>query len=184
MAAAPDSFGARLRASESFAGESFSQGPVGVRALKRLLILIAPLLSACGTLSMGGLMHMHPSQEFCASRGLTLDPATKQCVTPPPPPHIAQAPPPPPVAPPPPPQQRLGPSVPIDPDAKIAPELQQNFDLMSELAHYVRASGYRCASISALQPLPVSRGYILICNHFTFRFNIEEKGDRWSVILD
>lgn len=82
------------------------------------------------------------------------------------------------------PQQPLGLSVPIDSDAKIDPELEQNRDLMSQLAYYVRASGYRCESISALQPLPASRGYVLICNRSTFRYDIEAKGDSLTVTLN
>jgi len=136
-------------------------------------------------------MHAHPTQEACASRGLALDPATKECVTRPPPqplpaaaavavaPSRADQPPPPPA-----PQPPLGASVPIDSDAKIDLALQQNTDLMSQLAHYVRASGYRCESISALQPLPDSRGYVLICNRFALRYRIATKGDRLTVTLN
>jgi hypothetical protein len=140
-----------------------------------------------GPLNVANLMHTHPTQQSCASRGLTLDPATKECAKPAPTPQPpaeapalglsrpAQA------QPPRAPQQPLGPAVPIDSDAKIDPELQQNPDLMSQLAHYVRASGYRCESISALQPLPDSRGYVMICNRFALRYDIATQGDRLTV---
>jgi hypothetical protein len=151
---------------------------------------------------------MHPTQEFCATRGLTLDATTKQCVTPPQPttappsapavtgslPKVAQAQPQPapsapsappaaPVQPPPPERQRAAPAVPIDPDAAIYPEFSQDFDLMSELAHFVRASGYRCDSISALAPLASSRGFKLVCNRFSYKYAIEQKDGRSTVTV-
>ena len=176
--------------------------------LKHVLILAALMLAACalpGASDTGLMSIMHPSQEYCASRELALDAATKQCVTPrqstaapatttpasapapsvtgsvpqaaqaghsaspvpaaPPGPAASPGPAPPvspsipaalpaPAQPPPPERQRATRSVPIEPDAVIHSELAQDFDLMSELAHFVRASGYRCDSISALQPLP------------------------------
>jgi len=63
----------------------------------------------------------------------------------------------------------------------IYAELSQDFDLMSELAHFVRASGYRCDSISALQPLPPSRGFKLACNRFNYKYAIENK-DGHSIV--
>ncbi len=74
--------------------------------------------------------------------------------------------------------------MPIEPDAVIYPELAQDFGLMSELAHFVRASGYRCDSISALaplRPLAPSRGYKLVCNRFSYKYAIENK-DGGSIV--
>ena len=71
--------------------------------------------------------------------------------------------------------------MPIEPDAVIHSELAQDFDLMSELAHFVRASGYRCDSISALQPLPLSRGFKLVCNRFNYKYAIENN-DGHSIV--
>jgi hypothetical protein len=189
-------------------------------ALVRLFLILAALtLTACALPGVSGTNSftstMHPTQEFCASRGLTLDATSKQCVTPqatkPPSsapaeavtgslPQVAQvqgqsqpktsAPSAPPVAPaalaPPPPQvhQWAAPSVPIEPDAVIYPELLQDFDLMSELAHFVRASGFRCDSISALRPLPPSRGFTLVCNRFNYKYAIENKDGRSIVTVE
>jgi hypothetical protein len=153
---------------------------------------------------------MHPTQDFCASRGLTLDEKTKQCVTPPPPTAsppaaepatgslpkgahpqpqaqpapAASAPPTVPAQPSPQERQQAGPSVPIEPNAVIYAGLSQDFDLMFDLTHFVRASGYRCDSISALQPLPVVRGFKLVCNRFTYKYAIEQKDGRSIVSVD
>ena len=81
-------------------------------------------------------------------------------------------------------RQRADPTVPIEPDAVIYPKLSQDFALMSELAHFVRATGYRCDSISALQPLPPSRGFKLVCNHSDFKYAIENKDGRSIVTAE
>jgi hypothetical protein len=65
----------------------------------------------------------------------------------------------------------------------IHAELRQDAELMFELVHYVRASGYRCASISGLQPLSYAKGYKLVCDHFSFRYAIEDKDGRTTVTV-
>ena len=169
------------------------------------------ILTACAAPGVSGvnsfMSAMHPTQDFCASRGMTLDAATKQCVTAPPtaapqqsqasesatgslpqvapvqsksPPAQSTAPsqtpaplvqptssPPTPAMQSPAPEHRPATlSVPLELNAVIHAGLQQDYDL-SELAHFVRASGYRCDSISALQSLPSARGFRLVCNHFS-----------------
>ena len=74
-------------------------------------------------------------------------------------------------------------SVPIEPNAVIYAGIQQTFDL-SQLAHFVRASGYRCDSISALQPLQSAHGYRLVCNRFNFRYAIEDKDGKFVVAVE
>jgi hypothetical protein len=117
--------------------------------------------------------------ELCASRGLTLDATLGQCVTPKSapqlPPQVVQVQPPP-AAPVHSQQgQRAAPLVQIESDATINPELKRDVAQMDELAHFVRASGYRCDSISALRPLPTSNGFKLACNHSTYKYEIEDK---------
>lgn len=188
--------------------------------MRLFLIPAALTLSACALPGVSGtnsfLGSLHPTQEFCASRGLTLDLTTKQCVTPPQPappaaevtgslPPGAQKPaqsqPAPPAAstaspaaaasapaaisaqPPPQELQRPAPLAPIEPEAVIYAELRQDFDLMSELTHFVRASGYRCDSISALAPLSYAHGFKLVCNHFNYKYAIEDKDGRSIVTV-
>jgi hypothetical protein len=119
------------------------------------------------------------TQELRASRGLTLDATLGQCVTPKSapqlPPQVVQVQPPP-AAPVHSQQgQRAAPLVQIESDATINPELKRDVAQMDELAHFVRASGYRCDSISALRPLPTSNGFKLACNHSTYKYEIEDK---------
>jgi hypothetical protein len=225
--------------------------------VKHVVILAALGLTACalpGASGTGSLLGgMHPTQEFCASRQMTLDPATKQCVTPsqqaatqsppttgsvtPSPasgsatgsspqsgqqqpaqqqpaqqqpaqrqaaqqqaaqtqsssPAAAPAvsiqpapftPPATPAASPPQERARSASAMPVEADAVIYPELRQDAELMYELAHYVRASGYRCDSISALQRLSYAQGFKLVCNHFNYKYVIEQKDGRSTVAVE
>jgi hypothetical protein len=192
--------------------------------VRHVQVLAALMLTACALPGASGgssfMSAMHPTQDFCESRGMTLDATTKQCValpktstlTPSPSPPAdavtgslppgapaqkaapAQSPPaaakPAPVAAmrlppqPPPPQQRQSADlkVPIEPEAAIYPQFAGNFDLMFELAHFVRASGYRCDSISALDPRP--GGYQLVCDHSNYKYAIQNKGGRSIVTVE
>jgi hypothetical protein len=88
-----------------------------------------------------------------------------------------------PAAPPQPERQRPAALAPLEPDAVVYAELKENVDLMTELTHYVRASGYRCDSVSALAPLTYARGYKFVCNHFNYKYAIEEKDGRSIVTV-
>jgi hypothetical protein len=214
-----------------------------MKPMKYVVVIATLGLTACALPGASGtnsfLGSMHPTQEFCASRQMTLDPATKQCVTPSqqaatqsppttgsvtpapgavtgslPQPAQPQAQSPPthtqplqsqavqspttPAAPiqpapftlpaagaaPPPERPRTASAMPIEPDAVIYPDLRQNSELMYELAHYVRASGYRCDSISALQRLSYAQGFKLVCNHFNYKYVIEQKDGRSTVAVE
>lgn len=201
------------------------------------MILAALTMSACappGASSVDSFMTaMHPTEDFCASRGLTLDPTTKQCATPARPsaevtgslpsqgakkspqlqpqaqPQQPQAQPqpqapqqqaqpqaqplPPPVVHVPPPAAAVQPpadrlrgtlAVPVEPDATIDPKLQQDVDFTSELAHFVRASGYRCDSISALRRGSEPHRFTMACNRAAYKYAIEDKDGRWSVTVE
>jgi hypothetical protein len=147
------------------------------------------MLTACALPGASGMGSF--TQEFCASRGLTLDATSKQCVTPPalqraettgslPSQTVTTEQP---SSPPAQPQEkRAGLSVPIEQDAVIRPDSSQNSETAAEFAHFVRASGYRCDSISALVPRP--GGFTLACNRSTFRYAIKGKDGRWIVTIE
>jgi hypothetical protein len=80
--------------------------------------------------------------------------------------------------------QRSTSSIPIESDAVIYSDRKQDCDQMFDFVHYVRASGYRCDSISALQPLALSNGFKLACNRLAHKYEIEDRGGRWVVILE
>jgi hypothetical protein len=209
--------------------------------VRYFIVPAALMLAACalpGASGTGSLMTaMHPTQDSCAARGLTLDATSQQCVIPPPSqgaettgslssqtvataqpssPPAQQAPTQPktgqpgsqsfkpqqaqPQQPPAQPQQtqtqtqtqtqsqtqtqdrRAGLSVSIEQDAVIRPDSQQNSEMAAEFAHFVRASGYRCDSISALAPRP--GGFTLVCNQSTFRYAIKNKDGGWTVTIE
>ena len=68
------------------------------------------------------------------------------------------------------------------PDAVIRPDSPQSSETAAEFAHFVRASGYRCDSISSLGPRP--GGFTLACNRSTFRYEIKGKDGRWIVTIE
>jgi hypothetical protein len=78
--------------------------------------------------------------------------------------------------------RRAGLSVSIEQDAVIRPDSQQNSEMAAEFAHFVRASGYRCDSISALAPRP--GGFTLVCNQSAFRYAIKNKDGGWTVTIE
>jgi len=47
----------------------------------------------------------------------------------------------------------------------------------------IRASGYRCDSISAMRPFVFSRGFTVVCNNFNYEYDISDKGGNWVVEL-
>jgi hypothetical protein len=198
--------------------------------VRYFIVPAALMLTACASGTGSFMTAMHPTQDSCASRGLTLDATSQQCVIPPPSqaadttgalpsqtatteqpaaPPAQQAPPPkaehprpkqsqpqqaqpqqPPVQPQQPQPQpqaqpqdrRAGLSVPIEQDAVIRPDAPQNAETAVEFAHFVRASGYRCDSISALAPRP--GGFTLACNRSTFRYAIKDKDGGWIVTIE
>ena len=73
-------------------------------------------------------------------------------------------------------------SVPIEDDATIRPASRENSETAVEFAHFVRASGYRCDSISALAPRPGA--FTLACNRSTFRYSIKSRDGGWIVTIE
>jgi hypothetical protein len=179
--------------------------------VRYLIVAVALGLTCCsGVSNLVASLHPSPTDASCASRGMTLDANIKQCVVPPPSPStdttgslppqakpVAQSPQPTPtqqtVAPPKPPPQQMTvelqqppsqekrTSIPIEPAAGIQPDSQIS-DVAVEFAHFVRGSGYRCDSISALTRRAAT--FTLTCNRSTFRYAInKDKDGGWVVAL-
>jgi hypothetical protein len=56
--------------------------------------------------------------------------------------------------------------------------------LLDELAALVRDNGYHCDSVSAARPYLFTRGYNLVCNRFSYSYDIEDKGGNWVVKVE
>jgi hypothetical protein len=180
--------------------------------VRYFIVPAALMLTACALPDVSGMgsfmTAMHPTQASCTSPGLTLDATSKECVTPPASqgaettgslpsqtitPEEPSSPPAHPAPPQPSTQQRQAQqsqpqeqptrlSVPIEQEAVLISDYPQNSETVTEFAHFVRASGYRCDSISALKPRP--GGVTLACNQSTFRYAIEAKDGRWIVTIE
>jgi hypothetical protein len=151
-------------------------------------VATALALSACVPLGYVNdtvdLTRPHPSAASCASQGLQLDINASACVMPPPQRRVASS------------AQARAPvaasspaptpntgtaNVPIEADAAIDDDLRRNAKLLSELVKFVRENDYRCDAVSAARSFVRSRGFSVVCNRFSNRYEIEDKGGHWIV---
>jgi hypothetical protein len=75
-------------------------------------------------------------------------------------------------------------ATPLEPDALMSDDLKGKTKLIEDLVRLVRANGYRCNSISSVRSMMFSKGFVLICNHFDYKYEIEDKGGNWQVTVD
>ena len=55
--------------------------------------------------------------------------------------------------------------------------------LANESSAIIRAQGYRCDSVSSIQRWVFSGGFDVVCNGFRYKYEIEDKGGRWTATL-
>ena len=46
------------------------------------------------------------------------------------------------------------------------------------------AWGYRCDSVSTMRHFFTGGGYVVICNHYAYEYEIEDRGGNWVVCYD
>jgi len=73
-------------------------------------------------------------------------------------------------------------NVPIEKDAEIYSGVSR--DVVTALAKGIQKYGYSCNSVSAVTPFAVSRGYHIICNNWTYKYEVEDKGGKMVVTVD
>ena len=77
--------------------------------------------------------------------------------------------------------------VPIEADALITDTDDWPRSKMLSLAKpgvtMIRARGWRCDSLSAIQPFAFSRGFSITCNRYNYRYEFRDRGGRWIVEL-
>jgi hypothetical protein len=132
------------------------------------------LLSGCGSI-----LPQLGSDTDCTGQGRQLDPVSKQCVVAPTPQVVRS---------PAKPQPRTvteiqSYGVAVERDAAIDETLRGEAKLVSGLVGLVRARGYQCDTISAIEPIRTSNGFKLTCNHFAHRYEIENKSGDWAVAI-
>jgi hypothetical protein len=72
-------------------------------------------------------------------------------------------------------------SVYVEDDARLSKDISD--DLAIEIANYIKVSGYSCNSVSAVTPFVMSRGFTIVCNQWTYRYELEDKGGNWVVTV-
>ena len=75
-------------------------------------------------------------------------------------------------------------SVPIEEHAIIPNKYRSELiPLIDPVVEAIRATGWRCDSISSVRPLILSRGYVFVCNSFRYEYEIKDRGGNWVVTL-
>lgn len=74
--------------------------------------------------------------------------------------------------------------IPIEKDAVIYDDFKGNTKLTDALGGMVQLNDYRCDSVSAIRPYLTVKGYELVCNHFDYKYDIEDKGGHWIVTVE
>ena len=60
----------------------------------------------------------------------------------------------------------------IEKAAAIGPEIRANNKLLRALVGAVKKAGYRCDSISAIEPYQYTFGYTLFCNQHEYEYDL------------
>ena len=69
----------------------------------------------------------------------------------------------------------------IESDADIYKSVTK--DQAMALADYINLHGYSCRSISAVTPFAVKRGFYVTCNGWKYRFEVEDRGGKYTVTV-
>ena len=77
--------------------------------------------------------------------------------------------------------------VPLEPDAIVADSKSwprsKSIALLKPGVTMIRAGGWRCDSLSAIQLFAFSRGFSITCNRYNYRYEFRDRGGRWIVEL-
>jgi hypothetical protein len=72
-------------------------------------------------------------------------------------------------------------SAPIEKDAVMFEDSRAWLEQTEKLVRLIRANGFTCETVSAARPMLTARGYVLVCNKFSYTYDIQDKGGNWLV---
>jgi hypothetical protein len=72
-------------------------------------------------------------------------------------------------------------SIPVEPDAIMSKNAP--LAVIDPAVRIIRANGWRCDSVSSLVPFVMSRGFSIVCNHFSYKYELEDRGGNWVATL-
>lgn len=55
--------------------------------------------------------------------------------------------------------------------------------LANEASSVIRASGYRCDSVTSIHRWIYSVGFDIVCNDYRYKYELEDRGGRWTAKL-
>jgi hypothetical protein len=67
----------------------------------------------------------------------------------------------------------------IEKDAVLFSDTSESLAFIDKLVKFVRANDFTCDSVSAQRPMLTARGYVLVCNKFSYTYDIQDKGGHW-----
>lgn len=70
---------------------------------------------------------------------------------------------------------------PIEANSQIMPDFP--LQLLAASVPLIEAHGWHCDSISAARTWVLSRGFTVICNQYSYQYDIEDRGGNWEVTL-
>ena len=56
-------------------------------------------------------------------------------------------------------------------------------EVIPQMVRLIQLTGYKCDSISAIREMMFSRGFTVVCNNFSYEYDIEDQGGNWVVTL-
>ena len=78
-------------------------------------------------------------------------------------------------------------STPLEPDILIGSSGQysevQLRQLIDPMVTMIQAWGYRCDSVSSVRSWILSTGFTIICNRYSYKYEVSDKGGKWVVEL-
>jgi TPR repeat protein len=74
-------------------------------------------------------------------------------------------------------------NTPIESNALIDDTMKGKFEAIDALVSLVRLNTYKCESVSVARPWLFSRGYTLLCNNYSYEYEIADKGGHWIVTV-
>lgn len=76
-------------------------------------------------------------------------------------------------------------AAPLEPGAKYSRDWSRDRAqvLANEAGGVIRASGYRCDSVTSIHRWIYSVGFDVVCNDYRYKYELEDRGGRWTATL-
>ena len=73
---------------------------------------------------------------------------------------------------------------PVEPDSRARDLVALSLDVVDSAIQLIKANGYRCDTISAARAMSLTRGLIVVCNRYAYKYELKDRGGNWVVTVD